>query len=156
MKHIFGMAKSSLDLKPAKSRNLELDFIRLVYAVQHYQRNGCKAHGYLVVLSNAIAHRVAVWAKKYDAQSLVTCLPYPILPEEREVLDREKAANVEGMIAGTQRETVGRRSDAVAGRKIGEHALRDAILQAEPLVQDLTDSKQMPFRIRWDFYGTVG
>jgi hypothetical protein len=29
MKHIFGMAKSSLDLRGAKSRSLELDFLRL-------------------------------------------------------------------------------------------------------------------------------
>lgn len=52
--HVFGMAKSSLDLLGAKRQKLELDFLRLVYACQHYQANGCQAFGYLAVTSAAI------------------------------------------------------------------------------------------------------
>lgn len=63
MKHVFGMAKSSLDLRGGKGRNLELDFLRLVYAVQHFQRAGDLAQGYLVVLGDGMSQRVKAWAK---------------------------------------------------------------------------------------------
>lgn len=156
MKHLFGMAKSSLDLRGGKGRNLELDFLRLVYAVQHHQRRGEEAHGYLAVLDAALADRAAAWAKKYDAESLVTCVACRISSEEQAVLRREKAANVDGMIAGTQRDAVGSRSEAFEGRRIGERGLRRLILEAEPDVREVTDPTRMPFGIRWDFYGTVG
>ena len=156
MKHIFGMVKSSLDLRGAKSRNLELDFLRLVYAVEHHRRLDEQAQGYLAVLGEAAAQRVDVWARKYDAEALVTCVRCSLTLSEEDVLQREKVANIAGMIAGTQRETVAGRSDATAGRQIGERLLRDAILSAEPGVREVMDSRSMPFAVRWDFYGTLG
>jgi hypothetical protein len=158
MKHIFGMAKSSLDLRGAKSRNLELDFLRLVYVVEHYRRRGEEAQGYLAVLSEVAAQRVNVWVRKYETRSLVTCIPcsLALAVGEKDVLQSEKAANLAGMIAGTQRETVAGRSDATVGRQIGERFLRKAILEAEPGVREITHSPIMPFGVRWDFYGTLG
>ena len=34
MKHILGMAKSNLNLRGAKAQKLELDYLRLIYAVK--------------------------------------------------------------------------------------------------------------------------
>lgn len=149
------MAKSSLDLRGGKSRNLELDFLRLVYAVQHHHQHGDEAHGYLAVLDDDAAQRVNVWEKKYEAEALVTCVLCQVPDDDLQALQREKASNVEGMIAGTHCRTTGRRSEASVGRRVGEQALRDAILKAEPLVCEITDTRQMPFGIHWDFYGTI-
>jgi len=96
-----------------------------------------------------------VWAKKYEAEALVTCVLCQVPADDLQALQREKASNVEGMIAGTQRKTTGRRSEASVGRRVGEQALRDAILKAEPSACEITDTRQMPFGIHWDFYGTI-
>src|SRR5690348_3202780 len=97
-RHIFGMAKSSLDLRGAKGRNLELDFLRLVYAVQHYRRLGDEAQGYLAACSKEAESRITAWAKKYDAEAVVTCIPAWHDVGLLKCLHHEKSKNVEGMI----------------------------------------------------------
>ena len=97
-----------------------------------------------------------VWARKYDTESLVTCVRRSLALGEEDLLQREKAANIAGMIAGTQREAVAGRSDAAEGRQIGERLLRDTILHAELGVREVTHSRSMPFGILWDFFGTLG
>jgi len=67
----------------------------------------------------------------------------------------EKAANVSGMVAGALGEEPGRQSDAGIGHVLGERALHEAIFSAEPDVEDRTISRNLPFGIRWDFYGVV-
>lgn len=63
MKHVLGMAKSHLDLKGAKGPKLELDFLRLVYAVKELRARGDQANGYLLVMEEDIASRVKSWIK---------------------------------------------------------------------------------------------
>jgi len=68
VKHVFGMAKSHLDLKGAKGPKLELDFLRLVYVIKDFRSKGKQATGYMAVLTDQIAQRVNGWAHKYDAK----------------------------------------------------------------------------------------
>ena len=156
IKHFFGMAKSSMDLRGGKGRNMELDFLRLVYAVKWHIERGSQAHGYLAVLdSKKNAQRIDVWKKKYHAESFVTCLNPPINSEQRAALKKEKDANALAVKAGMQGETASLLSQATEGSKIGEQVLREEIKKAEPSVQEITDKGQMLFDIRWDYYGIV-
>jgi hypothetical protein len=155
MKHIFGMAKSSLDLRGAKAQKLELDFLRLAYAVDHFRRKGDQAQGYLLVLGPGLQTRIAAWTRKYEASDSVRCICHTISEAELVELTAEKAANVSGMVAGTLGEEPGRQSDAGIGHVLGERALQQAILAAEPNVEERTMSRNLPFGIRWDFYGVV-
>ena len=155
MKHVFGMAKSSLDFKGAKAPKLELDFLRLAYVVANYRRAGEEAQGYLLVLGPEIQARVGIWIAKYGASDSVACISHTITDSERKGLALEKVSNVAGMVAGAQGKEPGRQSDATLGHELGERALRAAILAAEPLVNDLTSAGDLPLGIRWDFYGVV-
>lgn len=154
MKHILGMAKSSLDLRGAKARNLELDVLRLVYAVHKLRANGEDAHGYVLVLDRSAESRVKVWLKKYEAITLVTCMCAELSDEDRIQLQSEKEANAEGMQQNSSKPFRQAHSVAGHGRMVGEAALRHQIIKLEPSVKE-ADS-DMPLGVQWDFYGHVG
>ena len=67
MKHVLGMAKSALDLRGAKGPKLELDYLRLLYAVKELRKRGDNAQGYLIVLTEPIHERTRQWENKYLA-----------------------------------------------------------------------------------------
>lgn len=150
MKRIFGMAKSPLDLRGAKGRNLELDFLRLVYAVEHFRASGDEAQGYLLVMAESIRMRVAEWIRKYDAADCVELVVTVLSPEQASLLAQEKARNRQGNAPGADRAL----AVAADGKRLGEVALRRHVLAAEPAVTEVQDG-QAPFGIRWDFYGLV-
>jgi len=153
MKHVLGMAKSHLDLKGAKRPKLELDFLRLVYAVKELRARGDQAKGYLLVMEKEIATRAESWIEKYQAGDAVVIEVAGLSPDEREALEAEKKSNIAGMVAGSLGSTVGNQSNAVLGKHLGEDALRNLIMSKEPGVQEMKDESAFPLRIRWDFYG---
>jgi hypothetical protein len=155
MKYILGMVKSHLNLKGAKNPKLELDYLRIVYAVKEIRKQGDNAQGYLAVLSPDIQKRLKRWDTKYQAKGCVSVV-YKCLPSSDESkMKREKTRNVAGMIAGTMGSEVGGCSSANFSQKIGEEFLEEAILESEQGVRKVTDVKRFPFDIRWDFYGEV-
>ena len=153
MKLIFGMAKSQLDLKGAKGPKLELDYLRLAYVVKQIESVGGSAQGYLVILAPNVLDRVRQWEAKYQARGCVNVVYVPLPNNDINELKREKANNIAGMVAGTTGSKVGGLSTANFGRDIGEMALERKILELEPGVRRITDSKKFPFGIKWDFYG---
>lgn len=155
MKHILGMAKSHLDLRGAKAQKLELDYLRLVYAVKEIRRKGDSAQGYLIVVTEEILNRVRQWEYKYQGNGCVELFSATLPGHERRTLESEKASNLAGMVAGAIGEKTGGRSNADKGRSIGENALVEIILRLEPSVQRLKDENRFPLGIRWDFYGLV-
>jgi hypothetical protein len=99
MKRVFGMAKSPLDLRGGKGRNLELDFLRLVYAVEHCRTSDLEeAQGYLLVITTGILSTVGGWVQKYDAADCVKILNAPLTAEDMDSLRREKAENAAGIV----------------------------------------------------------
>jgi len=156
MKHILGMVKRNLDMKGAKGPKLELDFLRLVYAVKELRGSGDEAKGYLLVMTPAIAQRVAAWQAKYQAGDSVTVLTAQLSQEELDTIQAEVRANIEGMVAGTVGEDVAGRSDATAGAQIGEDLLRQLVESHEQGVTPCQNERNVPFRIRWNYYGTHG
>jgi hypothetical protein len=154
MKHILGMVKRNLDMNGAKGPKLELDFLRLVYAIKELRRSGSDAKGYLLVMTPPIAQRVAGWQSKYQAGDSVVVLTAQLSQEQFGIIRAEVRANIEGMVAGTVGENVAGRSDATAGGQIGEELLQQLIEIHEQGVHRSLNEREFPFRIRWDYYGT--
>ncbi|MGC8641266.1 MAG: hypothetical protein ACP5XB_15480 [Isosphaeraceae bacterium] len=155
MKHILGMVKCNLDLNGAKGPKLELDFLRLVYSVTELRRSGNKASGYLLVMTPAIAQRVAAWQTKYQAGDSVLVGTTQLSQEQLGTIQAEVRANIEGMVAGTVGEDAAGRSDATVGGQMGEELLRQFIEGHEKGVHRSLNEREYPFRIRWDYYGTL-
>jgi hypothetical protein len=157
MKHILGMAKSNLDLRGAKGLKLELDLLRLVYAVKELRsRVREEAQGYLLVMTQGIAERAMSWMQKYEAGDAVVVVEAGLSHGDLAALRAEKNRNVAGMVAGTLGEVVGDQSDAALGKRLGEKELRNLIISKEPGANEITDERKFPFGVRWDFYGQSG
>ncbi|MFC1869821.1 hypothetical protein ACFLYE_00950 [Chloroflexota bacterium] len=155
MKYILGMAKSHLDLRGAKGPKLELDYLRLVYAIKEMRKEGYSAQGYLVVMTEEILNRVRQWEYKYRGTEFVKVMIVSLTARMRRTLENDKKRNVAGMVAGTTGGKAGGRSNADTSRDIGEAALTEVILRQEPDVQRVRDESKFPLSIRWDFYGVV-
>jgi hypothetical protein len=150
MRYILGMAKSSENGSGAKARNLELDCLRLIYAVAHLRREGHQAIGYLTVLSEPLRQTINGWVRKYDAAGLVQIIVPTLTEEQLQLYLAEKDRNRLGNVPGSDK------SLAAAGyaRDLGEQALRTHILATENGVREL-DLKDAPHEVRWDFYGVA-
>ena len=156
MKHILGMAKSNLDMKGAKGPKLELDFLRLAYAVKELSSKGDSATGYLLVMTEEIAQRARSWTEKYQSGDAVVIAVANLSPTELVALRTEKENNVAGMVAGSLGNDVGSQSVAEMGRQLGERKLRKTIMDTEHKVQEIEDVNEFPLGIRWDYYGRSG
>jgi hypothetical protein len=149
--HVLGMAKSFLDLKGCKGPKLELDFFKLVYAASVIRSKGEHAYGYLLALNQSVYDRAHAWIAKYQTGDTVMILLATPDPEELALLAAEKIRNALGMLP----DAVGA-GDALAsvGEELGEGALAKEIRRLHPAVQQVTDRRQFPQGVRWDFYGT--
>jgi len=155
MRYILGMAKSFEDLKGGRSSTLELDYLRLVYAVKKLRKRGNSAQGYLVVLNTKISDRVERWKDKYQGGKCVEVIDISLPTPVKNKLKKEKASNRAGMIAVVTGGEAGGRSSANFGREVVEKALKRRILTLEPNVEQVKDERKFPCGIRWDFYGVV-
>lgn len=153
-KYVLGMVKRNLDLKGAKGPKLELDFLRLVYAIKELQKSGHEAKGYLLVMTPRISRRIDAWRKKYEAGNTVVVETAQLSPEQRQTIEDEIRENKNGMVAGTVGEDVAGRSDATVGAKIGEELLRKLIETHESGIYRSCNEQDFPLLIRWDYYGT--
>ncbi len=134
---------------------MELDFLRLAYAVREFRCAGVGAQGYLLVMTQSLVSTVRQWIDKYaTGDSVIVCCP-TLSVEQEQALMREKAENIQGMLAGTLGEPVYGRSSARIGREIGEAALREVIRRYEPDVTEVFDKEEFPLGVSWDFYGLV-
>jgi hypothetical protein len=142
------MAKRHLDLRGAKGPKLGLDFLRLVMAVRDLRSAGNEAQGYLLVLTNDIAGRVATWVSKYRAGDAVQILRSELLTDHVAQIRQEVESNIQGMVAKFRGEDVGGRSDASFGAGLLETELREAIGRHEHGVVQVCDPPLLPFGIR--------
>lgn len=152
--HIFGMAKSSLDLLGAKRQKLELDYLRLVYACQHYQAKGCQAFGYLAVTSPAIGQQVEKWATKYLVPVGLVQLVVPTLSAvEQQSLRAEKDRNRLGNLAKADAAVLLKDADGSFGRDLLEAALASYILEQHAALRGSAAVGGHPMDVQWDYYG---
>lgn len=147
------MAKSNLDLRGGKSRNLELDYLRLAYAVSSLRLNNLNAMGYLFVATDSVKKRTEKWETKYKAKSCVRVVMGESFSEkEFETLKAEKENNALGLKDDADR----RLSIAKEGDIIGRRKLKEAIEKDNPNITNLTTQEQLfPMEIKWDYYGEI-
>jgi hypothetical protein len=119
------------------------------------RKSGDDAQGYLVVLTPVISECVKRWENKYQSKDCVTVIDISLLNSIKNKLKLEKEKNKAGMVAGATGGKAGGRSSANLGRKTGEYALIDAILELEPRAKQIRDENKFPYYVRWDFYGIV-
>ena len=151
-KYVLGMAKSNLDLKGGKSRSLELDYLRLAYAVTRKWRKGWNAVGYLFVATDVIKKLTDKWNKKYNVRDHVKVVA-GLTKREISLLRTEKRKNALGNRDNKNAEL----SIARVGDSIGRKKLREVIEKDNPCVHELTkiQEKLLPMQIRWDYYGEI-
>lgn len=151
--HVLGMAKSSLDLRGAKGPKLELDFLRLAYAIRNLKDAGMNAVGYLAVLDEKVATTSLAWIEKYSTGDQISILCFIPKGPDIDWLVAEKADNAIGFLpdrflAKNERKL----ALANFGRDLGEKHLKGAIEERHP---GITPSTNFPLGINWDYYGTV-
>ena len=155
LKHILGMAKSNLDLKGTKAQKLELDYLRLVFAVKEMRKQGNNAQGYFIVMTDEVLRRVSQWEHKYLGKGHVEVIKVSLTDHIRSKIENEKAIHVVGMMESLVGGKTTGQSNANIGRAIGEDALVETIQRFEANVQRVRDENRFPLGIRWDFYGVA-
>lgn len=155
LRQVLGMTKCHLDLKGAKHPKIELDFLRLLFAVREIRRNGGNAVGYLLVTTSEISDRVSQWRSKYGADDTdeVFIEPAKLSDSERVRLNRQAQAARKGMLVGSQGGKAGSLADASPGADLMESKLTRMIEKREPDICRITDPPRFPLSIRWDYYG---
>jgi hypothetical protein len=152
--YIFGMAKSSLNLIGAKRQKLELDYLRLAYACQHYQKLGHHAHGFLAVATAAIKEQAKQWETTYKVPSeMVKVIAVDLEPEEIAQLAHYQSLNRMAMSGALDKATAARHADATYGRQLVENRLMLAVQGIYPGVAFEPDCPDPEMCISWDLFG---
>ncbi|KAB1064768.1 hypothetical protein [Salibacter halophilus] len=148
--HILGMAKSCIDLKGAKAQKVELDLLRILYAIEKLDE---KTYGCLIVYDDKIKERVHTWIKKYQFDKNnhfeVITLSKKSDKDKLALQDEKKlnsSANLRHAIEAIPKEN--------ASGKIGEKLFEEALekyIKEEFKIGEINKSNP-PFGIKWDFY----
>lgn len=151
---IFGMAKSSLNLIGAKRQKLELDYLRLAYACQHYRQLGHRAYGFLAVTTPAIKAQANLWATTYKVPiDMVEVFVVDLAPEETAQLVHYQSLNRMAMTGSLDTASSARHADATYGRKLVEKKLRIVVQKIYPGVAFDGDCQDSEMGICWDLFG---
>lgn len=152
MKQILGMAKSYLDLRGSKPRNLELDFMHLAFAISKAKAEGHAACGILLVLREEIKVRAEGWREKYGiSQNEIKVVLAQTTPDEERILKIEKSKNAQSNREGASSEG----AFAKSSERIGEDHLRSEVKKLFPTVVE--GHSELPYlkNVKWDFCGIV-
>ncbi len=145
MTYILGMAKSPLDLRGAKARNLRLDIELLARGLASIRAGGDAAVGYLLVLTEGVAARARGW-DVVTADPALEVLVATLSETDMLAVQAEKLRNAAGTRSGVAADSI-----AALGQRLGEDALRRAVRARHPGAQ--LCSAPSPLGVRWDFYG---
>jgi hypothetical protein len=157
--YIFGMAKSSFNLKGAKRQKLELDVLRLIYVINSFKRKKDKtAIGYVVVYNDEIRETIYSWLKKYNADNLnIEIFAFEASKkEETDLISLEKQSNKIGITKSSKKDSFGNLS-----MDITETYLADKIHKKYPKAIKVEEIDffellgKFPYTIKWDYYGVI-
>ncbi|GEM_PF-2160396 len=154
MKHILAMVKPYPDTRGHQSPRVELDYLRLVYAVGEMRRRGENAQGYFIVIGDQIPRQMTRWEQDYGGKryvELMSTLPTSYI---RHSVLNERATDLSGMVTAAILDTT-RLSNSGILRNIEDYIMEETILALEPHVQRIKDRGRFPLDIRWDYYGVV-
>jgi len=125
---------------------LELDFLRLSYAVAHLNSKREDAHGYIVVLRQEIRDAAQGLQRRYGVGAAVSIVFASLL-----VTDMTKLAEA----GGSSRDDGVSAGEASVARDIALDALQREIAAREPDAVEKTAEGALPFGVEWDYYGVV-
>jgi len=146
VKHVLGIAFQHVELDGPRLGELELQFLRLSYAVHKLTQSGVDACGYFVVLRQETRDRVLRLKADYGAGDNVRVVFAGLLISEMtELAEAEDAARTSGDEA----------SAAGVRRTISMNALRREIASQEAGVVETASEEARPFGVMWDYCGTV-
>ena len=152
-KHVLGMVKLNANLKGGQVRNLELDYLRLVYTILDFKLKKLAAIGYLFVKDDAAKKLVENWKRKYKVpDSYINIVSGTGLTKnDIRMLQAEKKKNAVAIKGEGKGSPIAQESE-----RIGQRCLKVIIENSNPGVINLTSQKNLlPFRVQWDYYGLV-
>lgn len=141
------MAKSPLDLRGAKARNLRLDVELLARGLASLRAKGHEAVGYLLVFTEGVARRARGW-DVVSGDSELQVLVAKLSDSDLHAIRAEKVKNAAGTRSGVAADSI-----AALGQRLGEEALSSEVSARHPGVK-LSDDPP-PLGVRWDFFGTA-
>jgi hypothetical protein len=144
------MAKSSLDLRGAKSPKLELDFLRLAYVVRDIRAAGGNAIGYLAVLDSIVAETASSWIEMYHSGNSVVVLVRELGMRDHEMLMSGKSDKAPGFLPDPEIYKLERK--LAMSWELGNQALQSAIEERHP---GIISCPNPPLGIQWDYYGIL-
>ncbi|MCW1886722.1 hypothetical protein OKA04_18430 [Luteolibacter flavescens] len=155
MKTVYGMAKSYLDLTGSKPRGLELDFLRLMLALQ-LDSNALGAYLCAPLPQALLQKKAGEWGAKYGgAATRVVLIEAVLSPPELRALLEEKDRNRRGnQSKGIDR---GVAASGAYGEKLIERKLSEHVSQRHGDEVKQRPSFEAPVlnAIRWDYFGTA-
>jgi hypothetical protein len=152
--HVLGMAKSCLNLKGAKSAKVELDFLRLIYCIEKLRKEGQNAYGYLAVVKG-LEKNVENWIKKYKIDiypKYFDIITVELNNVQNENLNTEKENNSKANVRHIDESIDKIFASGIEGERIFEDKLKKEIHKRHVELINIPDNKEMPLKIRWDFY----
>jgi hypothetical protein len=144
MRHILGVASPCLSVRDPCVTVLELDFLRLSYAVAHLNSKGEDTHGYIAVLRQEIRDAVLGLKRRYGVGEEVRIVFASLL-----VADMTRLAEA----AGPSNADGVSETEASVAHDIALNALRCEIAAREPGAVEKTATGALPFGVEWDYYG---
>ena len=150
MKIVLGMAKSGKNTKGARGPKIELDFLRLLFAIRNVEEvKKC----YLVVQNTEVKRTVKAWEKKYGMkEGEVETIAAELSDKEKRDLDEEKEENKQGVIDSM----TGGNNEGKSKASLGEKTLE--VKLAEEIEKRLNTSNNYTKKIlgiNWDYSGII-
>jgi len=151
-KCILGVANLSLCLNRAKKAKLELDLLRLIYAVKEIRSHGINAQGYFLVMNvKELVYLVEKWQQKYAAGASVEIILMDLSQQQADGL--EKIADAKGQEKSGK--LVDHRSIVLTEHEEGKSYLAEYIQQKENTLNSIRNEICYPFKVRWDYYAQI-
>ncbi len=155
MKHILGMVKPHPDFQDARVPKIELDYLRLLYAVSELRHRGENAQGYFLVTADVMLSRLGKLERDYHGKDYAKVLRVSPDYYLGSALRTQKMQILSGFVRDAVLDKGYGQSAASIHRNMREFILAETILGYEPDVRQLTDENRFPFHVPWDYYGIV-
>jgi len=151
-KCILGVANLSLDLNRLRKAKLELDLLRLIYAVKEIRSHGINAQGYFLVMNiKELVDSVDKWLQKYASGTSVEIISMDLSQLKIEGLEKIRNANDQEKPA----ELIDHNYLANTGYKYAVNCLAEYIQQKENKLETIGNEAWYPFEVQWDYYAQV-
>ncbi len=144
--YVLGVAFPHADVDASGYVELERCFLQLAFAGCRLEASGDNVRGYLAVLRQETRDAVRRLRTRYGVGESVQVVFASLLVSD---MTRLAEANEIGAREGDPAVLT------AVGREIATDALRREICVREPDVVERTMLEDMPFGVRWDFYGLV-